>query len=195
MARCVVCGVGVPTEERGRPRKYCAEHHPKRSCTECGKELRHGAKLATCRDCTPRKPKPDKEVGWTQLCPRCQGVFYGRKRKYCSDGCSRAAYRSANIDAERDRIRSLSAQRRAQKLDPEAENFSRQEIFDRDGWICQLCNNPVDPEAPSQSALSASLDHKIPLAKGGKHTRSNSQLAHLVCNQRKGAQLLPETTR
>lgn len=37
--------------------------------------------------------------------------------------------------------------------------------------------------------MSASLDHREPLALGGAHTYDNSQCAHLVCNERKGARL------
>lgn len=36
-------------------------------------------------------------------------------------------------------------------------------------------------------SLSASLDHRVPLAKGGKHSMANCQLAHLDCNVLKGA--------
>lgn len=35
--------------------------------------------------------------------------------------------------------------------------------------------------------MSASLDHVVPLSKGGDHTRSNSVVAHLICNIRKSS--------
>ncbi|MEV6398476.1 HNH endonuclease [Streptomyces sp. NPDC051907] len=38
--------------------------------------------------------------------------------------------------------------------------------------------------------MSASLDHIIPLARQGDHTRINVQLAHLLCNLRKSDKLL-----
>jgi 5-methylcytosine-specific restriction endonuclease McrA len=38
---------------------------------------------------------------------------------------------------------------------------------------------------------SASLDHRIPLSKGGSHTAENTQLAHLACNVRKSDHPMP----
>ena len=60
-------------------------------------------------------------------------------------------------------------------------------VFERDGWTCQLCLDPVDKALLYPDPMSRSLDHVVPLAKGGAHTYANTQLAHLLCNQRKGA--------
>ena len=61
------------------------------------------------------------------------------------------------------------------------------EIFERDGWVCQLCDAPVDCLLSYPDPGSASLDHIMPLSRGGHHVRSNVQLAHLFCNLSKGA--------
>ena len=53
-------------------------------------------------------------------------------------------------------------------------------IRDRDGGICGICSQFVEP-------LVQSLDHIIALANGGTHEPANVQLAHRVCNSRKGA--------
>jgi hypothetical protein len=60
------------------------------------------------------------------------------------------------------------------------------EIFERDGWIRQLCNQPIDPELQWPHPHSRSLDHVVALINGGSHSRVNTQASHLVCNQRKG---------
>lgn len=39
-----------------------------------------------------------------------------------------------------------------------------------------------DPQVLHPDAMSASLDHVVPLSKGGDHTRSDSVLAQLICN-------------
>jgi alpha-galactosidase/6-phospho-beta-glucosidase family protein len=62
------------------------------------------------------------------------------------------------------------------------EKFTDREIFERDGWVCQLCRKPVDRTLVHPEPLSPSLDHRLPIAKGGGHTRANVQLAHLRCN-------------
>lgn len=85
--------------------------------------------------------------------------------------------------------RKHAASRRARILEAFVENFSHEEIFERDDWVCQLCGVPVDPELVWPDRLSASLDHIVPLSRGGFHSRENCQLAHLVCNIRKGGDL------
>jgi 5-methylcytosine-specific restriction endonuclease McrA len=67
------------------------------------------------------------------------------------------------------------------------EDVPRLEVFERDGWICQLCTEPVDRDLVIPDLLAASLDHVIPLARGGEHSRANAQLAHFLCNSTKGA--------
>lgn len=69
------------------------------------------------------------------------------------------------------------------------EVFTREEIFDRDGWICQLCLAPIDWNRSGRDPLAPALDHRIPLKHGGMHTRENAQAAHFACNSRKAARL------
>lgn len=79
-----------------------------------------------------------------------------------------------------------SPRRRARLFDVEFEKLDRRDVYERDGWICGLCCESVDPNEEWPSLLSASLDHVIPLSKGGPHVHSNVQLAHLGCNISKG---------
>jgi 5-methylcytosine-specific restriction endonuclease McrA len=60
------------------------------------------------------------------------------------------------------------------------------EVFARDGWVCQVCDAAVDPVRRYPDPLSASLDHVLPLSRGGDHSRDNSRLAHLICNVKRG---------
>lgn len=68
-----------------------------------------------------------------------------------------------------------------------SERFTRQDVLIRDGYMCGLCIEPIDPDLPYPHPRSASLDHIIPLARGGSHSMSNAQAAHLDCNRRKWA--------
>jgi 5-methylcytosine-specific restriction endonuclease McrA len=58
-------------------------------------------------------------------------------------------------------------------------------LFERDGWLCQLCNEPIDPTLPRTHPRGASVDHVLPLALGGLHCYANTQASHLRCNTRK----------
>lgn len=60
------------------------------------------------------------------------------------------------------------------------------EIADRDRWICGLCGAVVDASLTYPHPESRSLDHVIPLSRGGEHAPGNVRLAHLICNTRRG---------
>jgi 5-methylcytosine-specific restriction endonuclease McrA len=66
------------------------------------------------------------------------------------------------------------------------EKFIDTEIFERDDYICQICFEPIYPFLRWPDPLAASLDHIIPISKGGNHTRDNAQVSHLRCNLVKG---------
>lgn len=57
-----------------------------------------------------------------------------------------------------------------------------QEVGDRDGWRCWLCDEPVDPDASVNSDLGPSVDSGR-VAKGKPGVE---RLAHRACNTRKG---------
>jgi 5-methylcytosine-specific restriction endonuclease McrA len=66
--------------------------------------------------------------------------------------------------------------------------YERHEIFERDGWRCWICGDPV-PEA------EASVDHVVPIAQGGADAPANLRLAHRGCNSRRGWRDPSGTTR
>lgn len=63
------------------------------------------------------------------------------------------------------------------------------DVRERDGDGCALCFDPIDFSLAFPHPLSKSVDHIIPLSKGGPHDPSNCQLAHLICNTAKGAKV------
>lgn len=87
-------------------------------------------------------------------------------------------------DGKRERYEMRRAIQRGATIGP---SFTRREVFTRDKWTCQICHTPVAPDVKYPDPRSASLDHIIPLSAGGAHSADNTQLAHLVCNTRKGA--------
>jgi 5-methylcytosine-specific restriction endonuclease McrA len=66
---------------------------------------------------------------------------------------------------------------------------SRAAVFKRDGYVCQLCGEPIDPKLRYPNPKSKSLDHIVPLSHGPGtpgHVFSNAQAAHFGCNASKG---------
>lgn len=62
---------------------------------------------------------------------------------------------------------------------------TRRSIYERDGWVCQLCDGAISPDA-TEHADRASLDHIVPQSRGGSHDPSNLRMAHVGCNARRG---------
>ncbi len=60
------------------------------------------------------------------------------------------------------------------------------DVYERDNWICGICGQLVDKNLQHPNPMSKSIDHIIPFDKSGPDTFENVQLAHLVCNERKG---------
>jgi 5-methylcytosine-specific restriction endonuclease McrA len=98
-------------------------------------------------------------------------------------------WQEANPDKTRVGKLKAARARRARKFDAFVEHVDPQVVFGRDGWTCHICGELIDPELKFPDPLSASLDHIIPLAKGGEHSYANCATSHLGCNMRKSARL------
>ena len=153
---------------------------PDTPCATCGKLIWRGstsrpAGKAQCRDC------------WRQGC----GTVATYKRGCRCDDC-----KAANAEA----VRKYVAQRKASgnpipKRDSgpsrryHLRKGEREAIYERDGWICQLCDEPVDQTLDPNHAWSATLDHIVPQSVSPelRTDPSNLRLAHRWCNARRGA--------
>lgn len=146
------------------------------------------------------------QIPSTRVCLHCEQEFvvdHGH-RVYCSPKCRNDAFLPQWYEKNREQILARVREYRirtgkgteavhryqARKRDGETERFSNLEIFERDGWVCQLCGSDVDQALRWPHSFSASLDHIIPVSKGGDHIRANVQLAHLRCNISKSDKVL-----
>ncbi|MCD9186704.1 MAG: HNH endonuclease [Pyrinomonadaceae bacterium] len=69
--------------------------------------------------------------------------------------------------------------RRARKLNaPVIIPFTKREIINRDGLNCYICKTLL-------TERTATIDHVIPLSRGGFHCPNNAKIACLKCNQEK----------
>lgn len=72
------------------------------------------------------------------------------------------------------------------------DDISLEEVFRRDKGVCYICGSECnwnDYEWRNGIKIAGndypSMDHVIPLAKGGKHSWDNIRLAHRICNSKK----------
>ena len=124
----------------------------------------------------------DREFDWEAPVAVPVGAPY--ERRYWT-----LALRGLSERRKRTSFNTARHARRVRLVDATVESFDPHEVYDRDGWGCGLCGEPVDPEAKYPDPMCPSLDHVIPLVPGGGHSRANTQLAHWYCNVRKGASM------
>lgn len=190
---CKECGRMFNAARRGRRGRR--EHRCQacrsavRTCAWCGKLLtgqqRHycssvcyGRHRTAMADSARVPPEP-------RACEVCGKMFVpplkGPKAARCSR-CRWAAWKERNprrAAAVKARCRALRrGAQRGQHIDPLA-------VYERDGWVCGICGKPVDPTRQYPDPMSATLDHIVPIARGGIHSLGNLQVAHLECNSRK----------
>lgn len=120
----------------------------------------------TCRSCGIRIDKGK------QRCEPCR-----EKRRLLS----RAA--AKQTDGYLVMKRAAKARRRAVVRGADAERFDPFEIFDRDGWRCHICGCSTPRRLRgTYEDRAPELDHVIPLAAGGEHSRKNTACSCRKCN-------------
>lgn len=83
--------------------------------------------------------------------------------------------------------RSRQAKRRAVTRGVDAELIVTSEVMERDQWTCLLCGTAIPPDVKWPDPRFGTIDHRVPLALGGRHVLENVQAAHLRCNMSKNA--------
>ena len=61
------------------------------------------------------------------------------------------------------------------------------DVGDRDGWRCWLCDEPVDRSMSSNDPRGPSIDAVVTRAKAKKAGPAEERLAHSGCNTKRGA--------
>lgn len=120
------------------------------------------------------------------------GTKYYRNSGYCSVEC-RDVHTKERIKISH-KGRRDSHRYRAKKYGCEYDpSVTLEKLIERDGLRCKICGEMCDPDDYSWSEytgpLSPSIDHIIPMAKGGGHIWNNVQVAHVICNSNKGDKL------
>lgn len=140
--------------------------------TGCTRNCRMGyiprgiARVSTCIECGQQFMYPSRT----------------RRKTLCSNDCRRRRAKRKAADPRRDR----SHRQRAIRLGVPYEEVNRRTVYERDNWTCGLCGDAIDPQCKWPDEWCASIDHIIPMSKGGGHLYSNVQAAHWWCNTMKG---------
>jgi hypothetical protein len=106
-----------------------------------------------------------------RTCLTCGGTFNpgrGSARKYCGKACKPSGRIAGSVN----------------------KRSWVEKIASEDGWNCWLCGQEVNPDFYWPNPLAGSVDHVIPVSRGGTDARSNLRLAHVSCNSRKSNKLM-----
>lgn len=172
-------------------------------CTRCGDMMwrsKERADMPVCRPCRAKCPAPYRPRSNALPDRNCEGCGLALTRKqlsnrnrFCSLACANQTLPLRGIVVMPENSVSdpygnqrKCAQRRARKAAAEIEVVEPLYIFERDNWRCHLCGKTVDRHLNGRHPLGPTLDHVIPLSRGGEHSRANVALAHRRCNTRKG---------
>lgn len=183
--RCNVCGY-VFEKWRG-----CTV-----TCPHCHKKQMYAIAEERARQREERKTEREieleKELAKEKRCKSCGSVFHSEyeTQKYCCPTCARREKRHrAAASGKTKLVLDGNHRKRARIKGVEYEpGITLKKLIERDGNICQICGKPCDADDHSYGSsgpLYPSIDHIVPMAKGGPHTWGNVQLAHVICNSKK----------
>jgi hypothetical protein len=131
-------------------------------------------------------------MGSTAKCPDCARAFDPRPS---GRGFGRTRCRPCQKFRDNERAKAGAMLRRAIRDGAtHTELVMPLHVFERDGWVCQLCGEIVPKKSRSASgtymggradSLAPTVDHTIPVKKGGDHVLGNCVTAHRTCNSQK----------
>jgi len=136
------------------------------------------------QECAMRRDRYEPIPKIELLCKQCGNTFMGYQRNsYCSETCRVRASRSIKRYSNNEYSRRITKSR--------GERFDAVDVLKRDRWRCQLCGKKLSPKHRGTYRDDApELDHIIPLAAGGEHSKRNTQCACRRCNLSKGSDIL-----
>lgn len=198
---CLTCGAVFVGSKAGQvycsttcQQKDATRRRPKRpkvegTCPICGTTFMGTARRMYCGKTCSRKAHEANPA--RPKCIECDRPAIARERCRSHWNALRRQERGRENEAWNDRARAAYHQRRARKKNPDGriEQITTADVAVRDREMCGICSTAVDMTLIYPDPGSPSLDHVIPLSRGGEHTWENVQLAHLGCNWKKHAKV------
>jgi len=114
----------------------------------------------------PYKTNGRRQMGKHRRCLDC------RKAKWSQQQAGRGSHKS----------------KRRREIVKAGEKITFDDLLMRDGPLCQICGELMDWQT-GRYRERVSLDHIIPISKGGSHTMDNVRLVHMGCNSKKSDRL------
>lgn len=193
VSRLPVKGVVMP--KRSIPCSACGDPRPVSTssgdvivCHPC-RRARRGVAPTVCAHCSATFTSNWQRGKWSRTCSKACAAA-----QVHTDGRGRwPARQGQRHDAEALRLlRRIKTQRRRARIrDAYLEDVDVRVLLERDRGKCTLCSTTVTTDVvrlPSGGLAphTATIDHIVPLSRGGEHSYANTRLACLGCNVRRG---------
>lgn len=167
---CDHCGKGFQSA-RG-PQRFCSyECRARQSSIDGNNRFKEKMKLVY-PDGIKRKP-----------CEWCDEVLEVPVQKSLTQ---RRYHEACSLEAQRARYRIKTTKRRTLQ---KPNRISADQVVREYGDDCHICTQKIDLSLPRTSKQGLTIDHVIPLSKGGSDEMENLRPAHWICNNRKSDKL------
>lgn len=190
--RCRACGSIIR-------RSMVTVRHGKAKCDVCAAAARERREAERLAEIEQRRRDVQRERCLNArtrqirfgVCGVCGALFIQKNgnHKYCSSVCLEKVNNAVKKDRRVRKIRNVIDDR----------TITLEKVYEKGDGVCALCGRPCsfeDYTVRGDGTFIAgddypSIDHIIPLSKGGRHAWDNVQLACRGCNSRKSDKLCP----
>lgn len=156
------------------------KEYPKR-CPECDETLTEEQKSKIITRLKVAQFKEEtKKIDYEQMklkqCPQCKSFFFGFDDLEC---CSKECYEQKR----KQYINHYKETKKRKSRTKDSRHITLQELYIRDKGICWICGGKVNMNLDHNDEMYGSIDHVIPISKGGMDSWDNVKLAHRRCNR------------
>lgn len=176
-AKCITCETDFVSGERGKLPTLCPDCGYKRGLAAARRwRGRNPQRVRVVTDVDRDRSRKWKAANAERVREYRRQLYFDRQK--AENTAKVMEYRRLNPGKHAE----IENRRRARFLESFVEAVDPAEVRTRVSGMCGICNGFV-------AITDQSLDHIIPLSKGGTHEYANIQLAHRICNSRKGARI------
>ncbi|MFC6292507.1 hypothetical protein BHU61_06705 [Macrococcus epidermidis] len=152
-------------------------------CNQCNIYFTSNIRKQFCSE--KCRKKSAVRIVYSKKCKEC-GKHYSHSyqaSRYCSVQCSKRY---------QNRQKEIKRRKRIMLNGSYDTSISIERLIKRDGCKCYICGNDTDKTLHYNEDKYPTIEHVIPIAKGGIHAWENVKLACRSCNNEKGIKALGE---
>jgi 5-methylcytosine-specific restriction endonuclease McrA len=184
------CCIEIEKAQATKQQKYCAI---------CGVEI-DNSRIVCSTECEAERAvrmREQKFIPKLKKCRECGNEYMTEFRRggiglieFCSEKCKEEA--TTKVKQEQHRRKDIKRRKRLAENGKADYSITLRKVIQKFGLTCALCGKKVNTKVHSNHNDYPSIDHIIPVSKGGTHTWGNVQLAHRGCNSTKNNSLYIE---